>query len=373
MTTQIKTETRTNTTPVKTRLSSRQIALILFKSSCLITVIIMIGYWMVKYENDEDICLVDYQPIRKVDNIDYPEVSICFEPPFLDETLQKIDPNINSSSYIEYLKGNKEIEKYKHIEYNNVSINLDDYFQTIVVTWKNNTVSNINDTRLQTSFTGWLLGSFVKCFSLEISKINIGDTSFVTWLFDPDIFHVYENSHSKYSGVMLHYPNQMSLAIKGQYFPPQEDWSNGIHFTLDIKGVEILKRRNKNRAPCTDQWRNFDQFRLRRHIEKMDCKSPYQSQYEEFAICSRADQIQSIHGEQLNTRSKDFDPPCQEMPRVDYELFYSTPPGQNVFMLAVKYPDQAKVITQSRAIDVHSLLGNIGGYIGLFLGRFNIL
>ena len=31
-------------------------------------------------------------------------------------------------------------------------------------------------------------------------------------------------------------------------------------------------------------------------------------------------------------------------------------------------PQLAKIITKSRAVDVHALIGNIGGYIGLFLG-----
>ena len=38
----------------------------------------------------------------------------------------------------------------------------------------------------------------------------------------------------------------------------------------------------------------------------------------------------------------------------------------------IMYPDKIKIISQVKSIDAHSLIGNIGGYIGLFLGRFFI-
>ena len=36
----------------------------------------------------------------------------------------------------------------------------------------------------------------------------------------------------------------------------------------------------------------------------------------------------------------------------------------------MSYPEEVKRITQSKEIDVHTLIGNIGGYFGLFLGKF---
>ena len=39
------------------------------------------------------------------------------------------------------------------------------------------------------------------------------------------------------------------------------------------------------------------------------------------------------------------------------------------WILMIKYPEEVKIITQSQDVDVHSLIGNIGGYLGLFLGN----
>ena len=32
------------------------------------------------------------------------------------------------------------------------------------------------------------------------------------------------------------------------------------------------------------------------------------------------------------------------------------------------YPEYIRIITQSKDVDIHALIGNIGGYVGLFLG-----
>ena len=68
-------------------------------------------------------------------------------------------------------------------------------------------------------------------------------------------------------------------------------------------------------------------------------------------------------------RNKYFPPPCLEMSNVVSSMnilkeFNNTSPA-----LVLNYPDKIKVITQLKSVDAHMLIGNIGGYIGLFLGN----
>ena len=69
-------------------------------------------------------------------------------------------------------------------------------------------------------------------------------------------------------------------------------------------------------------------------------------------------------------RKNDFPPPCQGISKLDF-VFNSVQYGWNdkLLRIFVEYPDQLKSITQSQAVDVHALIGNMGGYIGLFLGK----
>ena len=68
--------------------------------------------------------------------------------------------------------------------------------------------------------------------------------------------------------------------------------------------------------------------------------------------------------------NKKYSKPCGTMSKVDYS--YSTEPqswmNDTFFGINIIYPEQMKIITQAQSVDLHALVGNIGGYIGLFLG-----
>ena len=67
--------------------------------------------------------------------------------------------------------------------------------------------------------------------------------------------------------------------------------------------------------------------------------------------------------------------PCEEISKIDFgyiEEFNWKKENWwigNDFRVIFGYPRQVKVIKQSKAIDPNSLVGVIGGYIGLFLGK----
>ena len=42
-----------------------------------------------------------------------------------------------------------------------------------------------------------------------------------------------------------------------------------------------------------------------------------------------------------------------------------------ILMNAESFQLLVRIITQSKEVDIHSLIGNIGGYLGLFLGKLN--
>ena len=44
--------------------------------------------------------------------------------------------------------------------------------------------------------------------------------------------------------------------------------------------------------------------------------------------------------------------------------------GNSTLAIQIVFPDRMRVISQSKEVDVHTLIGNIGGYLGLFLGNF---
>ena len=66
--------------------------------------------------------------------------------------------------------------------------------------------------------------------------------------------------------------------------------------------------------------------------------------------------------------------PCVEITDMQYsysefewsELGMET---NGIFAIQVRWPDQFKIVKQFRDISIHTLIGNGGGYVGIFLGK----
>ena len=58
------------------------------------------------------------------------------------------------------------------------------------------------------------------------------------------------------------------------------------------------------------------------------------------------------------------------MPNIEFQHSSLKSINIDAYHILIFYPVKGKVITQLKEVDAHSLIGNIGGYIGLFLGKF---
>ena len=66
---------------------------------------------------------------------------------------------------------------------------------------------------------------------------------------------------------------------------------------------------------------------------------------------------------------------CIRMSKVSYTLsnhpFYPVQSGEK-WAIVIYYPKEFRIVTQSKEVDIHTLIGNIGGYLGLFMGNIVI-
>ena len=66
-------------------------------------------------------------------------------------------------------------------------------------------------------------------------------------------------------------------------------------------------------------------------------------------------------------------PPCIDMEDIRYTFdelevdWY----GSDWFWISIRFPDIFMEIVQVRAVDVQTVIGNAGGYVGLFLGNYS--
>ena len=349
-----------------------------FTKICSIAVAFMIGYWIYKYKvEDRDVGIVDYLALKTANHIEMPVASFCFKDPFINENLKNFNKDIwstdiNRDSYLEYLMGNIFDAKFEVVDYKNVTIELGDYFLYVKEQWHNS--SSLRNSSLKVDhkevFSGLYLGSFLKCFMVQ--------------------YNVNENRHIK--GVRLYYDlkklvsdwsdwgSKLKFYLKAHYpgqFLLGDDPISGYlegkssSLTAWIKDIEILERRNSEKRECAKESTFYDSMILKEYTENIKCRVPYISSGNSFPLCNTTDEMK-------NSSMDYFEPEILQIPKACKRISkmrVTTQTGKKNYRQSEKwyftfyYPKEVKIITQSKEVDFHALIGNIGGYLGLFLGK----
>lgn len=345
----------------------------LFKALCLVTTIYMLIFWCYKFViEDEDLCLVDYTTVEQTEDNELPVVSMCIKNPFLDINLLQINPNINSSLYLRYLKGEIVDQRLADIDYSNVTIDLSNYAFKSYTRFRNGTrkwnASNIHN--IHVTFNGFFVNSFYKCFGLKIEDQYYRDVKVVNYRLKQHELLDGSRRSSHKLGLFIHYPNQFLLSKEPAWFSVNKPSNISNRHTITIRGAEILVRRNKAKRKCMLDGKYYDDLLLKKHIEDQTCRAPYHMEYKQVPICNTKEKIRASIYDMSNLKDNNILTPCRSLTKTDAQpreidreyLGYA-------YRLMVKYPDQLKIIKQSKSVDMHSFIGNIGGYIGLFLGK----
>ena len=122
---------------------------------------------------------------------------------------------------------------------------------------------------------------------------------------------------------------------------------------------------------CTQQSNilSYDKMVLQEHMMRKGCIPPYLEDHEGFPICKTQTEIKDAIYSFMNIRKKYIPIACERISRVyhyDDDGYHFK--DDSMWAFSMIYPEHIRVITQSKEVDVHSLIGNIGGYVGLFLG-----
>ena len=339
-----------------------------FELICFIGVVVMVGFWFYKYEvEDRDIGVVDYELLEKTD-VELPALSLCFENPLLMDNLNDIDPEVNSTTYLKYLKGEVYDDLLGHIDYFNVTLDLNKYFAAATIRLSNESFhrpEKITTLNHKTIFNGLYYGTFIKCFAAEIKK-----TDFPSKIKEINYYYNHAQllndlgpGHTMH--LNLHYPGQFLLEIDSA--TPFDIGEKSQHTNISILDIEYLRRRNSRKKQCMTQWKSFDDMVWKKHIRRNRCRAPYDRPYDSFVKCTTKEDIQRSIFDFHVVGSKYYPKACQRISQLDFSTKTDRYKGYLSFRLS--YHIDVKIITQSKEIDGHTLIGNIGGYIGLFLGN----
>ena len=211
--------------------------------------------------------------MEKVDEILLPTVSMCFINPFLDKKLKTISPDFNGTTYLQFLRGEIFDDKFNDIDYDIVTFNLSEYYVSDRVVWKNGTYSQTtNKTDIvkppYVIFSGFWYGEFIKCFGIEVNDKYKKNIKYIIQKYKQNEFLDGFNRYEKSLYILFHYPAQFLLT--GENFKRFEvDRTIRTSYVLNfgIKGVEIIKRRDKRRDRCMSDEASYDSLLLKEHVK----------------------------------------------------------------------------------------------------------
>ena len=370
---------------------NRKLFRLMFVSTCMICVFGMIYYWVYKFlVEDRDIGVVDYEHIDESD-MEFPVVSLCIQDPFLEKAMNAIDPEINRTTYLSHLKGDVYDKRFEDTDYENLTLNLNDYLNEVKIDFRNGSSAQISKfvRGLDITFNGFIYDTFettksiiknaregteqefennkipifTKCFAFQLDKKEINNLLRVTFVYDKET--LFDNlPHMKKQDraiLWIHYPGQVLLRLD----TATTSMSLG-HKRLKISDIEFLQSRRKRKRECEVGWKSYDTIILKQHIEKHGCVAPYHTPYNSSPRCKNKEHIKKYfyHFEQIREKY-----PQRACTRISKLGWIGPRMIKGAWKVEIRYPNTVKTIQQSKEVDFHSLIGNVGGYVGLFLGN----
>ena len=359
-----------------------------FKVLCFIATVSIIIYWIIRFLKNEDISSIQIKSIdEEIEDFTQLEITLCLANPFYEHILQKVNQGMSKNGYLRYLRGaEKDAAIYSELEFDNVTISVPDQLESVHVHWRlvnDQEVSICDDlyacpyATFQESIHGFLRrGTFVKCSKIDLNEKYAKEVDKITLRFKSSVTNYINEYEDIY--IYFNYPNQQLLSRQGELI--FHDLIKAIEYPiLTITSVEIFKRRNKWSMPCLSSRTRYDEYILDQHINKVGCRAPYQqTSNKNTSICATPKKMERSIFQWPISESK-YGTPCQSISTMDYKMRHlpknsdkenSSYVDKEALMFTISFPDKIKFITQSQKINSESLIGYIGGYVGLFLGRY---
>ena len=369
----------------------------MFHIICICATIAMTCWCFIKYCQNKDVSRVGFVKFNDDQSNIYPALTICFWNPFLNEKLKLYGAGINVTTYSRFLQGKHWDDRMMSIDYDDVTVSLEDYLTEIGLQFSNfstrqwhSDFQNLTGRKHEgtPSFYVSNRNGKNKCFSFTIPYVpKTPIVSFFTRMKASifpngkrDAYPTFDGSNLNAGGFMafLHYPGEHFRS----YFDKKYSWNERLNNTknydmvLTVKNMEVLKHRNKADKPCNTDWKNDDDIVMYKIMHQVGCKPPHwKLVHTNLNPCSTKEEILQFKWPTYETL-QNFPSPCQVIEKLqyDYEEYddkYPTNLGNvsSWFGISLFFPEPSyKEIKQVQAYDLESFVGNTGGYIGLFLG-----
>jgi hypothetical protein len=355
-----------------------------FKVGCIVFTLVLLAKWLERYFLDEDMTIIENREYFMHEEDIFPVMSLCFKQTFDDKIFKTFGYNFQGSKYEKYLNGDYFDKNMNNIPYDRVTTNISDYIISYDVYFKNgssdlDTKANLAWKPPYVSYSWKSWHDFVKCFSFELTDKNVHH---ILIHLRRDIFPKQIRPQSGGFAVLFHYPNQILASIHSitRQWSSRKKRSN-YWMDFNIRTMNVVVRRYKQSSNnCIENWKNYDNVVLEQLIEAVGCKAPYQNPERTWPTCESEEKMKKV---QFPIEiGPGFTRPCREIENIDYQTLDSDftharqlegnkqgKEWRTFFGVVWRFLNTRFVSTISKkALDLESLIGYMGGYIGMFTG-----
>ena len=372
----------------------------IYKTFCLIGAIITASWCCFEYSKNEDICDVYFKRFLEDEESVYPEMTIVVPQQFNETKLQTLfGKNMTSPRLRQILIGEDWDDRVLDTNMEDIRLNLNEYMLSHGICFSMYEPCYELDDIIAETYMGQ---DQIKVHFPPGKQVMLSSFIFSTSVFpnglSPDLFDLI---------VAFQYPNSLYRA-QGSFFnvawskPKSEEIANKrVHFAL--KNMEVVRKRDKANRKCVNL-ENYDASLKESIYLEIGCRPHYVNSSIVTQICNSQNKTKELarrNGEafyRLPSAVKDV-PPCTEIQKLQVEYSMKTTimaySEENSYISIMKefivekesplksndtwfeivfeiQTDTFKEIKHKRAYSEQNLIGNLGGYLGIFIG-FSLL
>ena len=356
----------------------------LFTCLCILTTLALASWCFYEYSKDEDVCEVMFKEFYQDEDSVYPELTFGFPNIFNESALRKYDQTFTVNNYKSLLfGGNYWDEKMMDVDYKEVSMKLKDYqieacfYETVFTALQ----ENCKNQTVQIQRSDWFDKSV---FTLQMPK-NAYPTYASSIKIKSSIFP--DRIRPPYAEffVIVAYPNQLyrSMSTALYTWPLRTNASTKTYrMRFILQNMEILRRRSKKENSCYKG--NYDRKIMETVIEESGCRPSMWFTNRSEPLCRTKQSFQELYAKNIDQlyrldKKKKYLEPCLDIQKLQIDFVEEdNPPSvkgvseiDKEGWLILEYVitiTKFKEIKQVRKYSEQSLVGNLGGYIGLCLG-----
>ena len=356
-----------------------------FKMLCILTTLILVVWCCYEFYKNEDVCEVIFKKFQEDEDAIYPELTFMIPDQYNETILKAYDQGFTSQKYQAFLRGDIWDKKLLAVNFDDVTMKLDDYrietcVYTSLLSKRNGDCKNYLTMRSRNYFGMQMhTMTFPRNMAMHAASIKLRKS----------IFYAGVRPTTGQFFVLFSYPDQTYRAFSSSLntWPSRTTQSTkNYNMRFLLKGMEVLRRRHKMDYKCYTQ-KHFDDMILEGILKRTGCQPIFWPLNTTAPQCTDQESFQRItmeHTDQLSRLNKTtrYPEPCLEIQKLHIEYIDEDiqPLDDNHnrtfnhrdndwFMIEfIIMINNYKEIKQIRQYSVQSLVGNLGGYIGLCLG-----